>query len=241
MRRTVILVSVLLLFGLAWAAPGIQAATKCTYYVVHGLPGQDIGKAADLSVDVAFNNVYVVKALKFGKISAALKLDPGSYAVKVYEAGQGPTTGATPLIQATVVLGENEQASVVLHLTKAGKAGLSKFTNDLSKPVTGTGRVVVHALIAGAEMGYWFNNNGGQDGHPLTLVDWVPAGAKYAMEVGVAYGAAHTLEVIESRPNAPTLLQKGITVVSGKVQLLYVIGTAKTSSMAVIAKVLPPK
>lgn len=238
MRKGVIVVGVLLLAGMAWVAPCAQAATKCTFYVVHGLPGQDIGKAADLSVDVAFNGAYVAKALKFGKVSNAVKLDPGSYAVKVYEAGQT----ATPLVQATVVLAENEQASVVLHLTKTGKAALSKFTNDLSKPAAGTGRIVVHALIAGADMGYWFENNkAGEDGHPLTLVDWVPAGAKYAMEIGVAWGASYTLEVIESKPNAPTFLRKVANVLAGKVQLFYVIGTAGTSSMTVITKLLPAK
>jgi hypothetical protein len=241
MKKSILVVVTLVLAGLAWAAPGVQAATKCTFYVVHGLPGLDIAKAADLPVDVAFNNVYVVKALKFGKTSAALKLDPGSYAVKVYEAGQGPTAAATPLIQTAVVLAENEQASVVLHLTKAGKATLTKFANDLSKIVGGSGRIVVHCLIAGADMGFYFLNNKYEGGHPLNLIDWLPAGNKCAMEVSPAWGTSYKLEVIESKPNAPTFLQKDFSVVANKVLLIYIVGTVRTSSLTVITKVLPAK
>jgi len=62
-----------LLFVAVGVASAAAAPAKCTFYVVHGIPGQDIGKAADLPVDVSFNGVYVVKALKYGKISAACR------------------------------------------------------------------------------------------------------------------------------------------------------------------------
>ncbi len=241
MRESVVVIGALLLAVVVGAAPGAQAATKCTFYVVHGIPGQDVGKAADLPVDVSFNGVYVVKALKFGKVSAALKLDPGSYGVKVYEAGMGPAAAATPLIQATVALADNEQASIVLHLTRTGKATLTRFRDDLSKIPNASGRIVVHALLAGADMGYRFTDNLYEHGHPMNTVDWLQNGNRIAMEVGTMAGSAYTLEIIEASENAPTFLKKAVTVLPNKVQLIYVVGTARTSSIAALNRVAAVK
>lgn len=241
MKKAAVIIGSLVFVWIVLAAPGAQAATKCTFYIVHGIPGQDIGKAADLPVDVSFNGAYLVKALKFGKVSAALKLDAGSYGVKVYESGMGPAAAPTPLIQATVVLADNEQASIVLHLTKAAKATLAKFTNDLSKIANANGRIVVHALIAGVDMGYMFTNNKYEHGHPMNTIDLLQNGNKCAMEVGTADGSAYTLEVIESKENAPTLTRKAVSILPNKVQLIYVVGTANTTSIAVITKVIAVK
>lgn len=107
-KRVAVAGIVSLLFASA-LAPGLAAATKATVYIVHGLPGKDIGKAADLPVNVTFNGVHKALDYRLFRVSPALKINPGAYAVKVYEAG---TDGTTPLVLKTSLVEKKQGPSL---------------------------------------------------------------------------------------------------------------------------------
>ena len=222
------------LCGLAMA-PEVAATTNATVYLVHGLPGADLGKAADLPVDISFNGMYKAKAFKHPTVSAALSLAAGTYAVNVYEAGMGPAAGTTPLIRKSIVLKEGEQASVVIHLTGAKKATLTKFTNDLSPVANKSARYVVHNTAAVSYFGAGFVPAAGE-GHPLCIAEAIGYRNRFAVELDPKWGAEYFMGVIESSPDSELWLKKMLQVAADKVHLIYIVGTPKTATFQAITK-----
>lgn len=241
MKKSALALLALATAALGWAAPELHAAKTCTLYAVHAIPGQAIGKASDLAVDITLDGTSVSKGLSFGKFSATLKLDAGSHALKVYEAGR--TT--TPLIQTTFALAENEKAALGLHVSRAGKAMVTKFTNDLSPIANGCGRFVVHLLTTGGKsqgcVGFEFSSHLYSHGHPKYTMDGLTPGNKGSVEIYPQMGPGFTFEVLEGDEHQATLAEKAYTVLANKVQLIYIVGTAEKGSLAVITKVLPAK
>jgi hypothetical protein len=222
-------------------APGLAATTKATVYLVHGLPGKDIGKTADIPVDISFNGLYKAKAFKLLQVSPALSLAAGSYSLKVYEAGLGPANAAAPLIQKSIVLGEGEQATVIIHLTSAKKATLTKFTNDLSPVANRASRFIVHGTAAVSAFAAGFTHPTWPDGHPLYQADAIANGNKIAVEITPQYGVTYFFEVTEANEDAYRLFSKMMPILANKVNLIYVIGAPKTATFNVIIKSLTVK
>ena len=77
-----------------------------TVTVVHGIP--------DTPVDVYVNSKDVLPDFKFGTVSPALSLPPGTYAVAVKAAGT-----ATTLLSASETLKADENATIVANLMPA--------------------------------------------------------------------------------------------------------------------------
>ena len=234
MKKAIVFCCAGLFLAAGGAVPHLAAANKAAVYLVHGLPGQDIGKTSALPVDITFNDVTRAKALKLAKVSAALSFDPGSYSVKVYEAGTGGMTGAIPLITATVVLGDAENATVIIHLSAAKKAALSKFTNDFSKVANGWARFIVHHTASGSTLGPCLLNPRDEWGHPWYDADGMDNGNKALVEISPAYGASYSFQVWEFDWDPATLFRKTVPVQANKVTLIYIIGTPKTDTFNIV-------
>ncbi len=127
---------------LAFASPAHAAAGDGTVYVVHGVPG--------VTVDVYVNGNKTLPDFAPGKVAGPLTLPAGSYAIKVFKAGDDPAS-ATPVIDTTVDLPAGANASLVAGLDAAGKPTLFTFVNDLSAAAAGKGRLAVaHTAAAPA-------------------------------------------------------------------------------------------
>lgn len=133
--------------AMAWTMllAGTHAATAAQVYVVHGIPGQDVGAPAALPVDVCLAGGGLVGNLTgvtFGQIAGPLELPAGRYDLEVRLTGGAPCSG--PLAVANTVyaaLGEN--LTVVAHLSEQGSPALTKFVNDLRPLGADRARLVV--------------------------------------------------------------------------------------------------
>lgn len=119
-----------------------------TVTVIHGIPGQDLGLAPTLPVDIEVVGVgCVLTHVTFKDISPRLSLPAGSYDLRV-RLSDGSCGGGVAVAANGVPFAANEDATVIAHLDAAGAPTASKFTNDLSSAARNKGRFVVHHTAA---------------------------------------------------------------------------------------------
>ncbi|MFC8508857.1 DUF4397 domain-containing protein [Streptomyces sp. NPDC057411] len=111
---------------------------QATVSVLHAVPG--------LTVDVYAGDKELLPDFKPGTLTDPLKLDAGSYDIKIFKDGEGPK--GTPAIQKTVEVPAGANATLVAHLTADGKPALDAFVNDTSKVPAGKARVTVRHVAA---------------------------------------------------------------------------------------------
>jgi hypothetical protein len=120
-----------LLVAILVAPLGVRAAgLDANVYVIHGIPGQDLGLPNELPVDIKINGNVALTNVPFGGIAGPLTVPAGKYEVEVRVAAAEP--GAGPLAMAgTFYLAVTENATIVAHLTEEGIPKLTKFINDM--------------------------------------------------------------------------------------------------------------
>lgn len=142
---------ILLLFialGIVSISP-LVAAQNASVYVVHGIPGADLGAGATLPVDVSVNGSCALKNFQFGQIIGPVSLPPGKAVVKISLSGNnGDCAGQTAIGPASFNLKPGESATIIAYLTASGEPTVRKFTNDDSRTVGGRGRITVHHTAA---------------------------------------------------------------------------------------------
>ncbi|MFF4945916.1 DUF4397 domain-containing protein [Streptomyces rubiginosohelvolus] len=122
----------------AVAAPAATKDDQATVSVFHAVPG--------LKVDVFANGKELLPDFEPGTLTDPLKLDAGSYDIKVFKDGEGPD--GTPAIEKKVDVPAGADATLVAHLTADGKPALNAFVNDLSKVPAGKARLTVRHVAA---------------------------------------------------------------------------------------------
>lgn len=127
---------------LSAAAPALAqpqaAGDQATVSVLHGVPG--------LTVDVYAGDKELIPDFKPGTLTDPMKLDAGSYDIKVFKDGEGPD--GTPAIEKTVDVPAGANATLVAHLTADGEPALDAFVNDTSKVAAGQARLTVRHVAA---------------------------------------------------------------------------------------------
>jgi hypothetical protein len=119
--------------GLAFAAPSHAAGTS-EVSVLHGVPG--------LTVDVYANGNKLLNDFKPGTLTDPVALPEGTYDLKVFAAGKGPS--GTPAIEAKgVKVPSGADITVVAHLDADGKPVLTPYVNDTSTLKPGQARLTV--------------------------------------------------------------------------------------------------
>jgi hypothetical protein len=139
------LVTLALVLGLAGFAAA-QAPAKV--YVVHGIPGIDLGQPNNaLPVDVVINDAIAIPNFQFGTVAGPVELPPGTYtvAIQLYDpAGQIGTPVIGPV---NLPFEAGKIYTVIAHLTNGGDETAptaSLFTNDLGPTGPGNTRLIVH-------------------------------------------------------------------------------------------------
>lgn len=127
---------------LSAAAPALAqpraAGDQATVSVLHGVPG--------LTVDVYAGDKELIPDFKPGTLTDPMKLDAGSYDIKVFKDGEGPD--GTPAVEKTVDVPAGANATLVAHLSADGKPALDAFVNDTSKVPAGKARLTVRHVAA---------------------------------------------------------------------------------------------
>lgn len=148
MRR--IMLALLTALALTLLAPVAAQASSgnATIYVVHGIPGKDLGLDPALPVDVSVNGGCAIPGFTFGTITDGIKLPAGDYTFAISVANSSNPCGNAPVIgPVTVPLAGGQRYSVVAHLTADGAptAGVFPFST-IHQP--GQSRVVAHHTAA---------------------------------------------------------------------------------------------
>jgi len=177
MKRINVLL-VLGLFVLAVTAGYAQAQDKnAQVFVIHGIPGIDLGLDPDLSVDVYVDDALAIPGFKFKQKVGPLAFPAGTYNIKI--ALEGTTD---PVIEADVPFFSNETAVVIAHLTDEGGITASKFVYDMS-PISGIkSRFYFNHLANAPTVDVWANRTTGV-GNPMFRVDEISNGDKFFVEV----------------------------------------------------------
>ena len=120
-----------------------------TVYVVHGIPGDDLGLPTDLPVDVSVNGACALEGLVFGEIVGPLPFDAGSYDIDISLANVEVPCGSDPVLSAPGVMVEDGgNYSIVAHLDEAGGLTASVLVNDASTSKYGAKLNVAHVAAA---------------------------------------------------------------------------------------------
>ena len=156
MKRFTLLALVLaLVLSLGFASPAAAATDggrKAKVYVIHGIPGQDLGLDPALPVDILVNDaICLLKGFEFGQIVGPVRLNEGTYNFKISPANSSAPCSNAPVITADVPFARGETATVIAHLTEAGAPTASKFVNDVSRIMPMMTRLtVMHTAAAPA-------------------------------------------------------------------------------------------
>ena len=217
------------------AAASVSQPEPASVTVVHGIPGQDLGLAARLPVDVSLNGGCQLTGFEFGDIVGPLSLEPGNYTVEIALSGPGGPCSTTPVISGVVDLFSGEDVTVIAHLDAQGVPTVSKFVNDTSPYRFLSGRVELRHTAAAPAVDislrklfpfFWPDGlslagveNGQGAGEDLTL-------GLYGFQVGVS-----GTNVIALGPSYGFLFP-GVTY------RVYVVGSATTGSLTLIVEKL---
>lgn len=124
--------------GASASAQQQAADDQATVSVLHGVPG--------LTVDVYAGDKELIPDFEPGTLTDPMKLDAGSYDIKIFKDGEGPD--GSPAIEKTVDVPAGANATLVAHLTADGEPALDAFVNDTSTIPAGKARLTVRHVAA---------------------------------------------------------------------------------------------
>jgi hypothetical protein len=232
------LVFVLVVFALLVAiVPSVGATGPAQVYVVHGIPGKDLGVNPALPVDIKVGNLCALTNFTFGQIAGPVPLPPGTYRIQI-SLSDGKC-GKPPVIAENVLFGRSENAAVVAHLRVNGQPTLTKFTNFVQNPGSNKSRLLIRHT-ANAPV--------------VDITAQRPWASQPALKVvGVANAQVKYGEVNVTVPSGKwdvRLFPTGSsTVVFGPVQLnlsaqkiymIFAVGSLKNGTFTLLSKEIPP-
>jgi hypothetical protein len=124
--------------------PAVNAdGHEAMVYVVHGIPGQDLGLDPALPVDVSVNGACALEGFVFGDIVGPLPLPADMYDIAISLANEGDPCGNDPVIDASVELVGGLNYSIVAFLDDGGSPTAGLFENDVTPTGRGKARLIV--------------------------------------------------------------------------------------------------
>ncbi len=123
MTRQLTIIAAVLLF----AAP---ALAQSEVFVVHGIPGIDLGVPAELPVDISVDGACALPGFTFGTIEGPLSFEEGLYDIQIHEPNvDTPCSGEVIIDASGVEIDGGGSYSIVAHLTTDGAPTASVFRN----------------------------------------------------------------------------------------------------------------
>jgi len=225
----------------------VQAADDARVFIVHGVPGLDIGEVATYPVDIYINGTKRLSTVKYGKIKP-VKIPFGTATAEVYKVGMGPEAGYPPVISGNFIFKKQESASIVAYLHPDGKLRFVKFTNDFSPAGNPSKcRVIIHNTSEEAQLRFDLCNFRKPGYHPWVENQALETGDKTAFEiakqslVGYFKGTWIWYLHLDDLTHRVNLSDKPFSIKAGKAILVYFIGSSTTKTFRVIKKVVSLK
>jgi hypothetical protein len=220
-----------------------QATDDARIFLLHGVPGADLGEDATFPVDIYIDGIKKVSGMKYGQIKGQIKITPGVASIAAYRAGMGPEAGYDALKEETFIFLKNEAATVVAYLPPESESPrLIKFTNDFS-PATdpSKNRIIVHNTSSEATLGVLLANKGAEPYPSLGSLLLEP-GDKFSGEIAKKglYGAKKAFSwqlslMVDGKIDHP-FYNKPFVVKPGQATLLYIVGSTMTKTFKLIKR-----
>ncbi len=204
--------------------------------LVHGIPGDSLGAARALPVQVRvhrlFDGTKVFDGVTFPTVAGPLSVKPGVYRIQVRVTG-------TPLVLTRwTYLSPGENVSAVAYLTDSGRLGnpagkpapqLGIFTNNVSSPGAGKARVIVRHLADAPAVDVLAGGG--------TLID---ALANPGSAAAVVPAGTYPIQVVADANNAISAFgPANLTFAAGTTTAVYAVGSFFDGSFAPQVQTFP--
>lgn len=211
----------------ALASPA--AAQDATVYIGHGINGTDLQLSEALPVDITVNGAVLLAGVEFRTFTDALTLAPGSYSIQISPADPQNPGSQPPLIDVTVPLAADENATILAHLDDAGAATASKFVNRTSVvgPLAGVVQLQHTAWAPAVDIRGKRLFNG-----PLTVLEDVTNGAQAVLDVRAA---VYALDLVAANTTTRVLGPAYIAVLPQSRTSFYVVGSLSNGTLEILA------
>jgi hypothetical protein len=208
-------------------------AAAAQVYVVHGIPGQDVGAAPDLPVDICLAGGGAVPGLTgvpFGAIAGPLDLPAGRYDIEVRLAG-GAVCGGALAVANTFYLALTENATIVAHLSEQGIPALTKFINDVRPLGSGRTRVVARHGAAVPPVNILLRSD--------KNVEWIKGLENSDQSSGVVERAGTYHALVFPEGSLRPVLSTSAPLAAGTVYFAYAVGSAAKGTLALVVQAIP--
>jgi hypothetical protein len=219
---------------------GSPALAKSYTYVVHGIPGRDVGAVYHPSfpIDVSVDGACILKNGQFGNIIGPVEIPSGSVTVLAYLANATQPCSGPAFLGTRVGVAPHQTITVVAGETANHALTLNAFIVDLTPVPLNWGRVVVYhqadaptldvvgAALAANQNVTVFDIGLSGIGPGQGKVAAVPSGTVYLGRVAFP-GAA------EPSYGPPA------SVGNRAVEIAYLVGSVETGSLTVIGTLIP--
>lgn len=190
--------------------------------VIHGIPG--------LPVDVYVNESLFLNDFQPDTVTAEVTLPKGQYKVQLTAADA--TSNANPVLETTLSLKDNDNFSVVAHLTEQGTPTITPFRNQVGSAGNFSENIVLRHTAAAPAV----------DVIVRSLLN------PLAVKLGLANGNEETGRVERTKVLADVLVSGTATAVikgaalklnRSRTTILYVIGDPAQGTLKVLAEIKP--
>lgn len=203
-------------------------ATGAFVYVVHGLPGRELGATVNpaLPVDVLIDGSNcVIHGASFGEIAGPFNLPAGSHSFVVSSANTTTPCGNAALITATASLIDGQVVSLIAGLNTANTPSLIAASHDLSSVADGKARVIAVNAANAQGLDLFISEH--------TRLSNIQPGSSASATVSATDVALAALQT-----GTDTVLAgfEGVRLRNRSVNLVYIVGTQANSSLAILVK-----
>jgi hypothetical protein len=138
-------------------------ASAANAYVVHGIPGDDLGLDPHLPVDIAVDGACAFQDVRLGDVLGPAPLEAGTHEVGISLASSGDPCGGALAVIDTVAISVAETAVLVANLDVNGAPRLSKFTTKATPVDADKARVTAYHTAAAPSVDLRVKPDGGGD------------------------------------------------------------------------------
>ena len=233
MKRNLIALGVSMVLSAAASAQA-QQPPPAEVFVIHGIPGADVGAPGSLPVDISVNGACAIRGLQFKQIVGAFHFAPGTYSFAIHLANaSAPCSNPAVIGPASIPLFSGENSTIIAHLTTAGAPTASKFVNNLSKTSPGRNRVSVFHTANAPAVDVYLTPNFGDVLATAGLATGVVNG-----EFGTlpAPAAAVQLVLTAAGSRAAAFGPAVVRLEPNKAYFFYVVGSLARGTLDIVAK-----
>ena len=152
--------------GIALGAAGSivsAGASAADAYVVHGIPGDDLGLDPHLPVDISVDGACAFPDVRLGDVLGPVPLDAGTYEIAISLADSASPCGGALAVVDTVGISVAETAVLVANLDVNGAPRLSKFTTRATLVDADKARVTAYHTAAAPSVDLRVKSDGSGD------------------------------------------------------------------------------